>query len=60
MAQQISGPIQTQQPITQRPVNQQLAGKQIPIEGKKSKWLIWLIVILVIIGVGVGVYFWRF
>jgi len=28
------------------------------IEQKKSKWLIWLIVGIVIIGIAIGIYFW--
>ena len=46
------------QPVQAKPEVQQPKGEQTqPVKEKKSKWLIWLIVALVIIGVGVGVYF---
>ena len=60
----------TQQPIRKpslempkKPANVQTqpAEKQVqPVLEKKSKWWLWLIIALTIIGVGVGVYFWLF
>ena len=51
--------IQQKQPVTtQQPVEQEGEVAK-PVE-KKSKWYIWLIITLVIIGAGIGVYFWRF
>ena len=29
-----------------------------PSEGKKMQWWIWLIIALVVVGAGVGIYFW--
>lgn len=50
-------PVTTQQPV-QQPVEQK--GEVAKPAKKKSKWYIWLILTLVIIGAGIGVYFWFF
>ena len=55
MQQQI--PQKPTQPIktaTQKPVG----GQTQPVEGKKSRWLIWLIIALIVIGAGIGIYYW--
>lgn len=54
--------IQQKQPVTTQPAQQPVEQKgevTEPVE-KKSKWYIWLIITLVIIGAGIGVYFWFF
>lgn len=56
-------PMQQKQPVTtQQPTQQPVEQKEEVTKPakKKSKWYIWLIITLVIIGAGIGVYFWRF
>ena len=45
------------QPIrtaTQKP----MGGQTQPVEGKKSRWWLWLIIALIVIGAGIGFYYW--
>ena len=53
---------QAMQPTQPRPQpvtpGETMAGE--PVQPKKSGWLTWLIVILVVILVGVGLYLWLF
>ena len=62
MAEQTTQPIQTTQQT--QPVKQPIQTTQQtqPVEGKKfyKKWWFWLIVFLVFVGIGVGLYFLIF
>jgi hypothetical protein len=46
----------TAQPIVQQPTAQPVA-QQVSTPKKKSRWWIWLIVILIIAAIGIGVFF---
>ena len=52
----IQQPAQAAVPAGQQPVQQP---GQPPVK-KKSKWWIWLIVAVVIIGIALGLFFWLF
>lgn len=50
------------QPVTQAAPGTAPVGQptQPPVEKKKSKWWIWVIVAVVVIGIALGLYFWLF
>lgn len=39
---------------------QQTTGQELPVEQKKTNWLIWLLIALIVSGAGVGAYFLFF
>lgn len=47
-----------QTPVTPQPA--QTPAVQQPVKSKKLKWWVWLIFGVVLIGIGVGLYFWIF
>jgi hypothetical protein len=51
--QQKTQPIRT---ATQKPMGAQTQ----PVEGKKSRWWFWLIIALIVIGAGIGFYYWFY
>ena len=63
MAQPIQQGTQPTQPaqVTSQPGQQPVQQPgQPPVEKKKSRWWIWVIVAVVIIGIAAGIFFWLF
>ena len=48
--------------VSTPPAGQPAAGtndmQQPPMEGKKMPWWLWLIIAVVVIGAGIGIYYW--
>jgi len=56
--QQEKKPMQTEKPEIAQPPREKTG--QLNQPKKKSKWWLWLILVLVVLGAAVGVYFWLF
>ena len=53
--QQEKKPMQTVKPNIAKPHTDQLGQQK-----KKSRWWLWLILVLVVLGAAVGIYYWLF
>lgn len=56
--QQEKKPMQTEKPESDQPHTEKT--EQLTQPKKKSKWWLWLILVLIVLGAAVGVYFWLF
>ena len=57
-AQQEKEPAQAEKPEIAQPHTEKT--EQLTQPEKKSKWWLWLILVLVVLGAAVGIYFWLF